>query len=79
MQLSNQTIIDSGLETLLSFYNFDKTTYTKVVELINEGLDVNAVVDAARKYTHPTLDKPGSNYSLDHMTAYNKLNPLVAA
>lgn len=78
MQLSNQTIIDSGLETLLSFYNFDKTTYTKVVELINEGLDVNAVVDAARKYTHPPLDKPGSTYSQDHMTAYNRLN-LVAA
>ena len=78
MQLSNQTIIDSGLETLLCFYNFDKTTYNSVIQLINEGLDVGAVVDAARGFTDPVMDKPGSDYSNDHMTAYNKLN-LVAA
>ena len=79
MQLSNQTIIDSGLETYISFYNFDKTTYTKVVELINEGLNVGAVIDAARGFTDPVLDKSGSEYSNDHMTAYNKLNSFVAA
>ena len=78
MQLSNQTIIDSGVETLLSFYNFDKTTYKSVLQLINEGLDVGAVVDAARGFTDPIMDKPDSDYSNDHMTAYNKLN-LVAA
>ena len=78
MQLSNQTIIDSGLETLLSFYNFDKTTYKSVLQLVNEGLDVGAVVDAARGFTDPIMDKPDSDYSNDHMTAYNKLN-LVAA
>lgn len=78
MQLSNQTIIDSGLETLLSFYNFDKATYTKVVELINEGLDVNAVIDAARKYTHLPLDRENSTYSQDHMEAYNRLNLVTA-
>lgn len=79
MQLSNQTIIDSGLETLLSFYNFDKATYESVIKLINDGLNVGAVIDAARGFTDPVLDKCDSEYSLDHMTAYNKLNSLIAA
>lgn len=79
MQLSTETIVNSGLKTLLSFYNFDKETYICVVQLINQGLDVDAVVDAARKYTHPALDKPGSTYANDHMEAYTKLNSLVAA
>lgn len=79
MQLSNPTIIDSGLETYISFYNFPKETYNSVIELINQGLNVGAVVDAARGFTDPVLDKPGSNYSQDHITAYSKLNSLVAA
>jgi hypothetical protein len=79
MQLYNQTIIESGLETLLSYYNFDKETYICVVQLINQGLNVGAVIDAAKGFTDPMLDKPGSDYSNDHMTAYSKLNSLVAA
>lgn len=79
MQLSNETIIDSGLETYIGFYNFDKSTYECVIKLIKEGLDVGAVIDAARGFTNPVLDKCDSEYSLDHMTAYNKLNSLIAA
>ena len=79
MQLSNKTIIDSGLETLLSYYNFDKETYICVVQLINQGLNIGAVIDAAKGFTDPMLAKPGSDYSNDHMTAYSKLNSLVAA
>ena len=79
MHLSNETILDSGLETYISFYNFDKSTYDSVIKLINEGLNVGAVIDAARGFTDPVLDKSGSDYSNDHMTAYNKLNSLVAA
>ena len=109
MQLSNQTITDSGLETYLqSIYNLDDATTSVAVKLINkgleiekviaiavtkdlqtltttvfslleEGLDVEAVIDAAKGFTDPMLDKPGSDYSNDHMTAYSKLNSLVAA
>lgn len=79
MQLSNQTIIDSGLETYISFYNFDKSKYDSVIKLINEGLNVGAVIDAARGFTDPVLDKSDSEYSNDHMTAYHKLNSLIAA
>ena len=79
MQLSNQTINNSALETYVSFYNFDKQTNQSVLQLINQGLDVGAVVDAARGFTDPVMDKPGSDYSNDHMTAYSKLKSLVAA
>ena len=108
MQLPNQTIIESGLETYLqSIYNLNDATTSVAVKLINKGLeieeviaiavtkdlqtlttvfslleenlDVEAVIDAARGFTDPMLDKPGSDYSNDHMTAYSKLNSLVAA
>ena len=79
MQLSTEAINNSGLETYVSFYNFDKQTYTSVLQLINQGLDVGAVIDAARGFTDPIMDKPDSDYSNDHMTAYSKLNSLVAA
>ncbi len=79
MQLSNETIQDAALETYISFYNFDQSTYESVIKLIKEGLNVGAVIDAARGFTDPVLDKNNSDYSNDHMTAYHKLNSLVAA
>ena len=88
MQLPNQTIIESGLETYLqSIYNLNDATTSVAVKLINKGLEieeiiaiavtkdlqtlttvfslleenlnVEAVIDAARGFTDPMLDKPG--------------------
>jgi hypothetical protein len=75
-------LINKGLEieeVIAIAVTKDLQTLTTVFSLLEENLDVGAVIDAAKGFTDPMLDKPGSDYSNDHMTAYSKLNSLVAA
>ena len=45
MKLSNQTIINSGLETYLqSIYNLNEATTSVAVKLINKGLEIEEVI-----------------------------------
>ena len=107
MQLSNQTITDSGLETYLqSIYNLNDATTSVAVKLINKGLEIEeviaiavtkdlqtlttvfslleeglnqeAVVDAALGITN-NCKSLGSTYTEHQSYAYDKLNSLVAA
>jgi hypothetical protein len=56
MQLSNQTITDSGLETYLqSIYNLDDATTSVAVKLINKGLEIEEVIAIAATKDLQTL------------------------